>query len=96
MVESINNLTATGNFENIQYRIIPETDGSLVKFIVKEHTISNFLQLAIHYDDLYKTGILLNSTAKHLFFKNDLISGDIILGDNLRYNFNYFIDNINI
>jgi NTE family protein len=93
LVESINNLTATGNFENIQYRIIPETDGSLVKFIVKEHTISNFLQLAIHYDDLYKTGILLNSTAKHLFFKNDLISGDIILGDNLRYNFNYFIDN---
>lgn len=93
LVESINNLSATGNFENIQYNIINEKEGSVVKIRIKESKISNFLQLGVHYDDLYKTGILVNTIAKHLFFKNDVISADVILGDNLRYNFNYFIDN---
>ena len=93
LIESINNLSATGNFENIQYRIIDEKEGSIVKFKVKESRISHFLKLGAHYDNLYKTGILLNTTAKHVLFKNDVISADIILGDNLRYSFNYFIDN---
>ena len=93
LVESINNLTATKNFENIQYRIIHENDGCIVKFKVKEHRVSNLLQLGVHYDDIYKTGILLNLTTKHLFNKNDIFSTDLILGDNIRYNLNYFIDN---
>lgn len=93
LFESVNYLSATGNFENIQYKILKETDGSVVVFKVKENRVSNYLQLGGHYDDLYKTGILLNITSKHLFFKNDITSTDLILGDNLRFNFNYFIDN---
>jgi len=93
VVESINNLSATGNFENVQYRIIHEEDGCIVNLKVKEHQISNFLQLGVHYDDLYKTGILLNVTTKHILSNNDMLSADLILGDNLRYNFDYFIDN---
>lgn len=93
VVESINNLSATGNFENIQYQIVHEDDGGIVNLKVKEHPISNFLKLGGHYDDLYKTGILLNITSKHILAKNDMLSADLILGDNLRYNFNYFIDN---
>jgi len=93
LVESINNLTATGNFENIQYRIINVQDGHVLKFIVKEHKTSNFLQLGVHYDDLYKTGVLLNTTLKHVISKNDIVSVDFVLGDNIRYNLNYFIDN---
>jgi NTE family protein len=92
LIESINNLSATGNFENIQYNILQEKEGSIIKLKVKEHAVSNYLKLGAHYDDLYKTGILLNLTAKHLLYKNDVISADIILGDNIRYNFNYFID----
>lgn len=93
VIESINNLSATGNFENVQYQIVHEGDGCIVNLKVKEYPISNFLQLGVHYDDLYKTGILLNVTSKHLLTNNDMLSADIILGDNLRYNFNYFIDN---
>ena len=93
LIESVNNLTATGNFEIIQYEIDESDDGNIVKFNVKETDVSNFLKLGIHYDDLYKTGVLLNLTSKHLLFKNDIFSADIILGDNLRYNLNYFIDN---
>ncbi|MBN4082995.1 patatin-like phospholipase family protein [bacterium AH-315-A23] len=93
LIESVNNLTATGNFENVQFRIVDEKGGSIVKFKVKEHEISSFLKLGLHYDDFYKTGILLNITLKHVLFRNDIISADFILGDNIRYNFNYFIDN---
>jgi len=93
LVESINNLSATGNFENIQYHIINEANGCIVKLKVRENKVSTFLQLGIHYDNLYKTGILVNVTAKHVLYKNDIISADIVLGDNLRYTFNYFIDN---
>ena len=93
LIQSINNLSATGNFENVQYKIESEYLNTTLKFKVKENKISNFLQFGAHYDHLYKTGILINTTAKHIFYKNDVLYADLILGDNLRYNFNYFIDN---
>ena len=94
LIESINNLTATGNFQTIQYKIVDnEDDGQDVEFKVKENQIANFLQLAAHYDDFYKTSVLINTTFKHVLSKNDILSTDIILGDNIRYNLNYFIDN---
>lgn len=93
LVQSVNNLSATGNFDIVQYKIENEDNGSVIKFKVKEHRVPNFLKLAVHYDDLYKTGILVNATAKHVLFNNDVLSADLILGDNVRYNFNYFIDN---
>jgi len=89
----INNITATGNFESIQYNMLKVDGGETIQFKVKENEISNYLKLGIHFDDLYKTGVLVNYTAKHLLNKNDVLSTDIILGDNLRYNLNYFIDN---
>ncbi len=89
----INNIAATGNFESVQYNILVGDDGETIQFKVKENEISSYLKLGIHYDDLYKTGVLVNYTAKHLLNKNDVLSADIILGDNLRYNLNYFIDN---
>ena len=51
-----------------------------------------FLRLGLHYDDLYKSAILANLTKKRLLFNNDIASLDLILGDNSRYNFDYFID----
>ena len=93
LVSSINNLYGTGNFESVQYKIENQNDGAVVKFKVKENPISNYFQIGIHYDDLYKTGVLINGISKHLIFKNDVISADFVLGDNIRYNLNYFIDN---
>ncbi|MDP3360069.1 MAG: patatin-like phospholipase family protein [Lutibacter sp.] len=93
VVSGINNLSATSNFEYVQYQIIHESDGCVLNLKVKEKNVSNFLKLGGHYDDLYKTSILLNLTSKHILANNDMVSADIILGDNLRYNFDYFIDN---
>jgi len=93
VVSGINNLSATGNFEYVQYQIVHESDGCIINLKVKENQVSNFLKLGGHYDDLYKTAILLNYTTKHILTNNDMLSTDLILGDNLRYNFDYFIDN---
>ncbi len=91
--EGINALAATGNFKNIQYRFIPVQGGTKIELKLIEEEASTFLQLGAHYDDLYKTGILVNLTKKHTLFKNDFLSADFIVGDNLRYNIDYFLDN---
>ncbi|GAB1308171.1 patatin-like phospholipase family protein [Urechidicola sp. KH5] len=92
--EGINNLFATGNFTDIQYQILDhEESGSVVQLKLKQNEVNTFVKLAGHYDDLYKTAVLINLTTKHLLIKNDVLSVDLILGDNIRYNFDYFIDN---
>ncbi len=86
----INQLSATDNFKSIQYKFI---DSKTVSFKLKESDIASFVKIGAHFDDLYKTAALLNVTSKHLLFDNDVISADLILGDNIRYKFDYFIDN---
>src|SRR5690606_28828523 len=58
-----------------------------------ENPVNTYLRFGLHYDGLYKSGILSNLTHKRLLFKNDVISADIVLGDNFRYNLDYYIDN---
>ena len=91
--EGIDNLSATNNFQSIHYKFIKQKEGVEIHFNLKEETVSTFLKLGVHYDDLYKTGVLLNFTSKHALFKNDIFSADLVLGDNIRYNIDYFIDN---
>ncbi len=92
-LDGVNNLSATGNFSNIQYQIIDDDDGSIIKLKLKQDENFAYIKLAAHYDDLYKTAVLANITAKHVLTKNDIVSLDMILGDNIRYNLDYFIDN---
>lgn len=92
-MRGIDVLTATGNFESIFYKFIPVEGGLSVEFEVSENKEETLIQFGAHYDDLYKTGILVNFTNKHLFFKNDFISADFVIGDNIRYNIDYFYDN---
>lgn len=91
--EGINNLSATENFRKINYRFIKDEKGKLIiKLDLTESENKTSLRLALHYDDLYKTAALINFTRKRLFTNNDITSFDFIVGDNLRYNFDYFID----
>ena len=91
--EGINNLSATANFRKINYRFIKDEKGKLIiKLDLTESENKTSLRLALHYDDLYKTAALINFTRKRLFTNNDITSFDFIVGDNLRYNFDYFID----
>jgi len=91
--EGIDNLSATGNFKIIEYKFLQNEEGLELQFDLNEEDESTFLQFSVHYDDLYKTGALLNFTSKHAIFDNDVLSADLVLGDNIRYNIDYFIDN---
>lgn len=89
----MNNLNATQNFSSINYKLEKRNDQESLILNVRENPVRTYLKLALHYDDLFKSAALLNITKKNLMFKNDVASADIILGDNIRYNIDYYIDN---
>lgn len=82
-------LSTTDIYEKIDYRI----KGNDILFIVKEEKVKTLLRLGAHYDDLYQSAILANIERKRLLINNDELSIDLILGDRIRYNLNYFVDN---
>ena len=91
--KGIDNLNATQNFSSINYIIEKKSDGDALKINLTENQIKTFLKFGLHYDGLYKSALLFNITHKKSLFKNDVASFDLALGDNIRYNFDYYIDN---
>lgn len=91
--EGVNNLSATGNFQDINYRFLEDENGkTTVSFNLRESDSKTLLRIGVHYDHLYKSAALVNITRKRLFTNNDVTSFDFIVGDNSRYDFNYYID----
>lgn len=95
LFKGIDRLSATNNFTNIQHKIFLSPDGEncAITFNVTESPVDAVVQMGLHYDDLYKAGVLLNLTQKHLLFDNDFLSTDIVVGQKPRYNITYFVDN---
>ncbi|KAA1243658.1 patatin-like phospholipase family protein [Aquimarina sp. RZ0] len=92
LYEGINNLSATGNFDRVSHHLLGKEESKSLVLNLKESKNTMLLRFALHYDDLYKTAALINFTKKSLLFNNDILSFDIALGDNIRYNFDYYID----
>ena len=90
--KGVNNLAATNNFDSFLYKFSPSEQGYDFSVKAIEATNTTFVKLGLHYDQLYKSAALLNLTKKQLLLKNDVLSMDFILGDNSRYNFDYYID----
>jgi NTE family protein len=91
--KGMDNISATQNFSVINYSFEANGNGDDLKINLKENRTKTFLKFGLHYDGLYKSGVLVNLTRKKTFFKNDAASLDIILGDNFRYNLDYSLDN---
>lgn len=89
----INNINATQNFSAISYCLQPNEDKDDLDLVLKENPTQTYLKLGLHYDGLYKSAVLINLTHKKTFLKNDNTSLDIILGDNFRYDLNYYVEN---
>jgi NTE family protein len=91
--EGVNNLSATGNFQDIDYRFILLENGEYdIVFTLRENNSNTLLRFGLHYDDIFRSAALINITKKRLLTNNDIASFDLILGDNIRYNFNYYVD----
>nr|WP_315159454.1 patatin-like phospholipase family protein [uncultured Flavobacterium sp.] len=89
----INTINGTQNFNAINYALEPDGYGETLVLNLKENETKTLLKFGLHYDGLYKSAVLANITQKNLFFKNDNASLDLIIGDNLRYNLDYYVDN---
>ena len=90
--KGVNNLVATNNFDSFLYKFIPTDKGYNFSAKAEEAKNTTFIKFGVHFDQLYKSAALINLTKKQLLLKNDVLSLDIILGDNTRYNFDYYID----
>ncbi|MCG2460127.1 patatin-like phospholipase family protein [Flavobacteriaceae bacterium F89] len=88
----ISNLAATGNFKTIKYELVTSEEGEDLILKLTENPNKTFLRMAVHYDDLYKTAALINLTKKNLLMKDDVGSFDFIIGDNVRYDLEYYVD----
>lgn len=91
---NIGNLMSTNNFDSFYYELVPTNKKDTYNLVgnLKEDKNTTYLKLGLHYDGLYKSAALLNITKKRFLTDNDEVSLDVILGDNVRYNFDYFID----
>lgn len=89
----VDKLYATNNYKLINYDLVTKNDKNYLMLDVSEDDTRFFLKLGLHYDEVFKTGMLLNATVKRLLFRNAIISLDVVVGDKPRYYFNYFIDN---
>ena len=90
--QGISNLAATGNFETIRYELLSDGDSEDLILKLDETQNKTFLKIGAHYDDLYNSAAIINLTRKNLIFGDDVTSFDFILGDNVRYNLQYYID----
>ena len=90
--QGVGNLAATGNFNSVRYKLFSNNTGDELEVVLRESPDKTLLRLGLHYDDLYKTAALINITKKNLLVQDDVASFDFILGDNIRYNFEYYVD----
>ncbi len=91
----VNNLSATGNFDGIDYKLVEDPDNAgeySIEFYLRESESRTLFRLGAHYNDLYRSAALINVTQKRLLTNNDVASLDVGIGDNIRYNFDYYID----
>jgi NTE family protein len=92
-LKKINYLSSTDNFQIIKYNFIEDGNDKRLVLNVKESSQKVTVRLGLHYDFVYKSGVLINYNHKNLLIKNDALSLDLVVGDRLRYNLNYFVDN---
>lgn len=91
--KKVEKLYSTNNYTLINYDISHQENKNILNLAVTEDDTRFFLKFGLHYDEVFKTGLLLNVTAKRLLFRNSTVSLDAVVGDKPRYYLNYFIDN---
>ena len=90
--EGLSNLMATNNFHSINHQIRHTDEGEHIDFFLKENPQRTYLKFGVHYDNLLKTGFMMNYTQNYFLQSSDFLSLDVIIGDNPRYRFDYFVD----
>jgi len=93
LATKVSYLSATDNFKMIHFNVKNTSDGKTVLLNIKENKLKSSLRLGVHYDLVYKSGVLINVNKKNILSKNDAVSLDLVVGDQPRYSLQYFVDN---
>lgn len=88
----IDQLYGSKYFETVDYTLMPLDTGYQLNINVREKPSLSQFRVGLHYDDDFKSALLLNYTKRNLLFKNSRFSFDIAVGDNPRMLMNYFVD----
>ena len=91
--QSVQNLYSSGRYDRIGYQFNRKSEGTEVtlKPVLKKG-YNHRVRLGVHYDNLYNTSLLFNTTALNLGLKNTILLLDLIVGDRFRYQLEYFMD----
>ncbi len=92
--EGIAALYATGSFQFLDYGFQNDSGGVRDVYIRPRLRpgYDRSLRLSLHFDNVYKSSLLLNLTFRNLLFKNSVTAFDCIIGDKIRYNLHYLAD----
>ena len=63
----VDKLYATNNYKIINYDIIQRDNKNILKLNVSEDDTRFFLKFGLHYDEIFKSGLLANITIKDFF-----------------------------
>jgi len=92
--EGISALYASGNFQFLDYHFKTEP-GNIRSVYIRPELKPGYersLRLGLHFDNVYKSSLLVNATFRNLLFNNSIAALDVIIGDKPRYNAHYFVD----
>ena len=90
--KGFSNLSASGSFKSIRYTLKANEGKTDLVLNLNENPNKTFIKMGVHYDDLLNSAGLINLTKKNILVDDDVVSLDVIIGDNLRYNLQYYID----
>src|SRR5690625_5537757 len=83
--DGVKTLYSSGNFDKIYYRIRQNERGhKTLNILVQEKPSKQSLKFGLHYDDLFKTGLLFFFTSIQVIFKNSILYSAFILDYFLR------------
>ena len=92
--EGIAALYATDYFQYLDYHFDAQP-GNIREAYIRPKLKPGYersLRLGLHYDNVYKSSMLLNGTFRNVLFQNSVASLDCIIGDKFRYDFHYYVD----
>ncbi len=92
--QGLTNLYGSGAYDFIDYQFFKTPDAKY-GLRLKPHVRRGFdrrFRAALHYDNEYRSSVLMNATFQDLLLENSVASLDVILGDKFRYNFYYYLD----
>jgi len=79
-------------YKHINYDLAPADTGYDLHLTVKEEEALALFRIGIHYDDDFKTAVLLNYTQRNLLFKNSRFSAEVAVSENPRAYVHYYVD----